>query len=163
MRNENILCICIFIFIPCLLSAQSNDSKKQQVSSQIRYNVDVYYEYYTIDDDIYPIAPLFEEDDVAFMDILSVNEYSQASMIEYMKNISITRILSYCSLPIATVGGGMCVYQFLNSETPEYIFTAGLITLISGSAIEMISTIFRQKAKSYLADAVWEYNENIKN
>lgn len=163
MRNKTILCICIFIFITCYLSAQSSELEEQKFYPQIRYNVDILYEYFTLDDVIYPIAPLFKEDDIDLMNILSDFEYSRASTIEYSKNISISRILSYCSLPIATTGGLMCAYQIFNPETSEYIYTTGLITLLSGCAIEMISTIFHQKAKSHLADAVWEYNVNINN
>lgn len=39
--------------------------------------------------------------------------------------------------------------------------TPGYITVISGNTINLIASLFRRKAGSYLQDAIWSYNRDV--
>jgi len=54
-------------------------------------------------------------------------------------------------------------YQLFTTNTSEDFLTAGLITAAVGGILDLIGTIYLQNAKEHIFDAVWEYNQNIKN
>ncbi|HLO37210.1 MAG TPA: hypothetical protein VK173_01835 [Lacibacter sp.] len=70
---------------------------------------------------------------------------------QYLKNRRIGNVLPIFGT--AAVITGIIVAQ--KNRTPGYI------TVISGNTINLIGSLFRRRAGSYLQDAVWTYNRDV--
>src|SRR5688572_26990656 len=70
---------------------------------------------------------------------------------QYLKNKRVGNVLPIFGS--AAVIAGIIVAQ--KNRTPGYI------TVIGGNAINLIASLFRRKAGSYLQDAIWSYNRDV--
>jgi hypothetical protein len=70
---------------------------------------------------------------------------------QYLKNKRVGNVLPIFGS--AAVIAGIIVAQ--KNRTPGYI------TVIGGNTINLIASLFRRKAGSYLQDAIWSYNRDV--
>lgn len=70
---------------------------------------------------------------------------------QYLKNKRVGNVLPIFGT--AAVITGIIIAQ--RNRTPGYI------TVISGNTINLIGSLFRRKAGSYLQDAIWTYNRDV--
>ena len=70
---------------------------------------------------------------------------------QYLKNKRVGNVLPIFGT--AAVITGIIVAQ--KSRTPGYI------TVIGGNTINLLGSLFRRKAGSYLQDAIWTYNRDV--
>jgi hypothetical protein len=70
---------------------------------------------------------------------------------QYLKNKRVGNVLPIFGT--AAVITGIIIAQ--KNRTPGYI------TVISGNTINLIGSLFRRRAGSYLQDAIWTYNRDV--
>ena len=83
--------------------------------------------------------------------LMLISPEATAYYKQYLKNKRIGNVLPIFGT--AAVITGIIVAQ--KSRTPGYI------TVISGNTINLIGSLFRRKAGSYLQDAIWSYNRDV--
>lgn len=83
--------------------------------------------------------------------LMLISPEATAYYKQYFKNKRVGNVLPIFGT--AAVITGIIVAQ--KSRTPGYI------TVISGNTINLIGSLFRRKAGSYLQDAIWSYNRDV--
>lgn len=83
--------------------------------------------------------------------LMLISPEATAYYKQYLKNKRVGNVLPIFGT--AAVITGIIVAQ--KNRTPGYI------TVISGNTINLIGSLFRRKAGSYLQDAIWSYNRDV--
>ncbi|QNA44420.1 hypothetical protein [Lacibacter sediminis] len=83
--------------------------------------------------------------------LMLISPEATAYYKQYLKNKRVGNVLPIFGT--AAVITGIIVAQ--KNRTPGYI------TVIGGNTINLIGSLFRRKAGSYLQDAIWAYNRDV--